>query len=254
MTQPDNPDLHVKQVYSNDYFNGGNTGYPDYLHEGEILIQHGRRYGKIISKFIKKPGKVLDVGTAAGFILKGLVDLGWEGYGVEPNDLMAKHAREMIGLKVQTGTIESFKARIQFDLICFIQVIEHLLEPSQALELTYDMLSSNGLFLVETWNYKSLVARLLGKHWHQYSPPIVLHWFTPDSLNKLMRSHNFKLLATSRPRKYLSGKYAKSILEFNLKNLRFSMPLRFLLNLIPDNLTIRYPGEDMFWSLYQRNA
>lgn len=254
MTRPDDLGLHVKQVYSDDYFYSGNSGYPNYLYERELIIQHGRRYGKIVSKYIKKPGKVLDVGSAAGFILNGLVDYGWEGYGVEPNDLMAKYACEAMGVRVHTGTIESFETNIQYDLICFIQVLEHLIDPRKALELTCNVLSDNGYLLVETWNYNSLTAKLFGRHWHQYSPPIVLHWFTPNSLNKLMQERNFKLVATSRPRKYLSGKYAKSILEFNLKDLRIPAPLGLLLKLIPDNLAIPYRGEDLFWSLYQRNG
>ena len=58
---------HLQQVYGNDYFFGGGVGYPNYLQEISILRQHGRRYGRILARYMA-PGRVLDVGSAAGFI------------------------------------------------------------------------------------------------------------------------------------------------------------------------------------------
>jgi hypothetical protein len=41
-------------------------------------------------------------------------------------------------------------------------------------------------WIIETWNRDDWVARLLGRHWHEYSPPSVLHWFNPDGLRRLV--------------------------------------------------------------------
>ncbi len=66
---------HAAQVYDDSYFNSGGAGYPNYMGEADMLIAHGRRYGKLLQRYMQ-PGTVLDVGAAAGFILKGLT----EGY------------------------------------------------------------------------------------------------------------------------------------------------------------------------------
>ena len=84
---------HIPNTYNDDYFEGGQAGYPDYLGEADILIDHGHRYARLLSDYTK-PGRVLDVGAAAGFLLKGYVESGWCGEGVEPNSKMAEYGSE----------------------------------------------------------------------------------------------------------------------------------------------------------------
>src|SRR3990172_2947633 len=86
-------DTHVARVYSDQYFFGGQAGYPDYLQDQDSLTRTGIWYGKLLSKYTK-PGELLDVGCAAGFVLKGLVQSGWIGHGIEPNERMARYGRE----------------------------------------------------------------------------------------------------------------------------------------------------------------
>lgn len=252
MTKTKAPDTHVSDIYSNEYFYGGGAGYPNYLEEKEILIQHGRRYGKILSKYIKQPGSVLDVGAAAGFILKGLIDSGWKGYGIEPNDNMAAYARNKLGLDVQTNRVESFQPQKRFDLICFIQVIAHLVEPDKAIQISSKWLLENRLILIETWNYKSLTARLFANHWHEYSPPSVLHWFSPVSLNLLMKRFGFKLLSTGRPSKKIIWKHARSLLQYKFMKISFFSLIKPFLHIVSDHILLPYPAEDLFWSLFKK--
>ena len=81
-------DLRVSQgakctsprVYRDDYFNGGGAGYSDYASEAEMLRGRGRDYGFKLARHAR-PGRMLDVGAAAGFILQGFVDQGWSGIG-----------------------------------------------------------------------------------------------------------------------------------------------------------------------------
>ena len=68
-TQIQNVESHLDEVYSDDYFFEGKDGYPNYLKEKDLLYKSGIKYAKILSRYTKQ-GKVLDVGCAAGFILK----------------------------------------------------------------------------------------------------------------------------------------------------------------------------------------
>jgi hypothetical protein len=65
-------------------------------------------------------GTVLDVGAAAGFVLKGLEDAGWQGEGIEPNDTMARYAREVLGLSVATDDLETVVCGRWFDIVSMI--------------------------------------------------------------------------------------------------------------------------------------
>jgi len=97
---------HVDNIYNDTYFEGGdNAGYSDYYAEKDLLIKRGEKYADILDKYITK-GTILDVGAAAGFLLKGFQNQGWEGVGIEPNKTMAKYAQE----KLQASPIEHFKS------------------------------------------------------------------------------------------------------------------------------------------------
>ena len=185
---------HVTQIYGDSYFRGGGAGYSNYIREEKIITDHGRRYGKMLSKFIQ-PGTVLDVGAAAGFILKGLSEYGWDGIGLEPNATMAEHGREKTGVNVEVGTLEQFTSVERFDLVTMIQVVPHFYELRRALQAAADLTKPSGYWLIETWNKDSWMARIMGKNWHEYSPPSVLHFFSPETLRLFVKQFRFEEVA-----------------------------------------------------------
>ncbi len=174
---------HVEQVYSDQYFREGGDGYPDYLGEADILMDHGRYYGRLLARYTQ-PGRVLDVGAAAGFILKGLQAYGWQGYGIEPNSAMAEYARVQQGLQVAAGTLEQYQNDEPFDLVSMIQVVPHFYDVRQAFQAAAKVTRPGGFWLIETWNRDSLTARCLGQSWHEYSPPVFCTGFHPAACAK----------------------------------------------------------------------
>jgi hypothetical protein len=244
---------HVTAAYGDDYFSGGGAGYPDYLAEADLIRDHGRRYAKLIERYMK-PGRQLDVGAAAGFVLQGFVQNGWVGKGLEPNDRMASHARNQLNLDVRTGSLEQLAAGERYDLVSMIQVIPHLWDLRQALAQASEATEIGGYWLIETWNRESRMAKLFGKHWHEYSPPTVLHWFGPEDLDLLAGQFGFREVDRGRPQKWIKGNHVKSLLSYKLRAMGIGKFLLPLLGLIPDRLRIPYPSEDLFWVLYQKEA
>ena len=239
---------HVERVYSDRYFQGGGAGYPDYVSEAAILLAHSRRYARILRRYMK-PETVLDVGAAAGFILQGLVESGWSGKGIEPNASMAEYGRKHLGLDIDVGTLEEFNSCDRYQLISMIQVVAHFTDLRAAFAAAAKMTEPMGFWLIETWNRESCMARILGKHWHEYSPPSVLHWFSPDDLQRLAGQFGFREVARGKPIKWLSAAHAKSLLQYKLEG----SPIAKLVNIIPDtNLSIPYPAEDLCWLLFQK--
>ena len=248
---PDWPD-HVERFYGDEYFSGGGDGYRDYLSEGSLLRTTGRRYGRIVANYVA-PGKMIDIGAAAGFILRGFIDIGWQGVGIEPNQQMAEHARSRLGLDVTTDTIERLAAREEFDLVSMIQVIGHFKDPRAAIGAAGAALCPGGCLLIESWNRSSLTARLFGRHWHEYSPPSVLHWFSPDSLRRLVEKAGFRQLARGRPLKLINGEHAKSLLKYKLGSTPLGRVTARALALMPDSLPIIYPADDLFWAIFRKS-
>jgi SAM-dependent methyltransferase len=208
-----------------------------------MLSDRGRWYAQLLERHVER-GSVLEVGCAAGFWLAALVELGWTGRGVEPNATMAEHARERLGLDVTTGTLETLSGAERFDLVAMIQVLAHFTDPRRALGLAVERLRPGGHLLVESWDRRSLTARTFGSRWHEYSPPSVLHWFSPASLSQLGASFGLVEVARGRPRKRIAARHAKSLLGYKLGPL-----VRSAISIVPDRLSLPYPFDDLFWML-----
>ena len=259
------PDDHVAAIYDDSYFDGGGAGYDDYLAEGEILTAHGRRYAGLLARHGVTPGRVLDIGASCGFIMKGLASGGWQGIGLEPNATMAARGRSLAGVDIRVGTAEGLPALAaapietddpirrppegRFDLISMIQVIAHFHDLRLALDSLRTRTNPGGWWLIETWDHTSLSARVAGRRWHEYSPPSVLHWFSRQTLTALLADYGLKPIAHGKPRKYLRGSHARSLLAHKLGD---RGPARLLLPLtraIPGKIAIPYPADDLFWLL-----
>ena len=100
--------------------------------------------------------------------------------------------------------------------------------------------------MIETWNARSLTARIFGRRWHEYSPPSVLRIFTRRSLRELCLSVGFEEIATGRPRKWISGRHAASLLAHK--------GYGKLARLVPTGALLPYPSEDLFWMILRKRG
>jgi SAM-dependent methyltransferase len=247
-------ETHLKNVYSDYYFFNGKDGYPNYLEEKEILIKQGVRYAKTMSKYIASPGNMLDIGCAAGFILKGFEEQGWACHGVEPNKTMVEYGIKEFGFDIQLGGLEEFVTDKKFDLILLIQVIGHFQDLDKALQNISHLLKPGGFVLVESWNRNSMIARFMGKHWHEYSPPSVIQWFTDKSLINLFEFYGFSIIDKGYPLKQINIKHAISLIEnmtpdFALKQKIINFFWRSI-----GRLKIIYPPIDIKWYVFQKRT
>ncbi len=244
---------YVQTTYSDAYFQNGGGGYDDYLEHQDILFAQGKKYAARLGGHVQ-PGRVLDVGAAAGFLLKGFVDGGWDGVGIEPNPAMARHANEFPGVHVHTGTLEeaSYLKPKSFDAATFIQVISHLRRPTDGLNRIHQLLRDDGLLLIETWNRAGWTARALGKHWHQYNPPSVLHWYTPKHLTSILNRCGFQVIDRGRPTKWISVGNGASLLRHSMRESTVGRIATSPLSLVPKSLKAPYFLDDVFWLIAKK--
>ncbi len=242
----------IDQIYSDDYFFKGGVGYDDYTLEKDMLIRRGEYYAGKISNHIL-PGNVLDVGSAAGFLLKGFENKGWQGIGIEPNKCMVDYGVNNLKIDLRQGTIETIELEDKFDLIIMIQVIAHIRNLEKSIDKISKHLKPNGMILIETWDKDSFTAKLFGKNWHEYSPPSTLNYFSKNTLRQLMNQNGLSIVTLGRPKKSIHSKHAKSLIKHKITETKGLSWLSGITNLIPGNMLLPYPSEDLFWALFKKN-
>lgn len=252
---------HAKDVYDGDYFFGGGDGYADYLIESTPLVKRGEFYGRLVKERIHAElngstngsvGSVLDVGSAAGFLLEGLRCEGWNGRGLDPNSEIVEVANRLWPSPVVCGTLEDYESEDRFDLVTMVQVVAHFHDVRQAFEKAASLTKDRGCWLIETWDSRSLTARLFGRHWHEYSPPSVLHCFSRRSLIALADQCGMEPVADGRRAKMISGSHGKSLLRHMAKDSWLARGASAMATILPDRMLIPYPSEDLFWMLFQK--
>ena len=71
------------------------------------------------------------------------------------------------------------------DVIVLLDVIEHLPQPRETLDLCSRHLNPGGLIVISTGDFASMAAKLSGPKWRLMTPPQHLWYFTPDSMRRM---------------------------------------------------------------------
>jgi hypothetical protein len=166
---------------------------------------------------------------------------------------MVAFGRRYLNVPMVEGTLEDYPSKSEeFDAITMIQVIAHFFDVKRALGVAASLTRLGGLWLIETWNRDSLTARLLGRYWHEYSPPSVRNIFSLRGLDAFVAGYGFQPLARGRPKKYILGEHLKSLLAHKAVESSLSRAALSFARLIPDDARVAYPADDLFWRLYRK--
>ena len=152
------------------------------------------------------PRKLLEIGSSVGLFLDEARRAGWDAFGVEPSRWAAESARAH-GLSVFNGTLEEFVPEGgPFDVVVSWDVWEHLEDPVAALRRAYELLRPGGLFVFTTVNLGGLGRKLFRGRWPWFMR-MHLHYFTRESLTRMVRGSGFEVLSTSTEAKTLKLGY-----------------------------------------------
>lgn len=201
----------IERVYGAAYWRSPaarERGYADYLGDAELHLRTFERRRRSFARHFDRPGRVLDVGCAAGSFLAVMARAGWRVRGVEPSPVARAWAARQLGPGVvQECRFEGADLMPEsFDLVTFWDVLEHLSDPLAALRRARALLRPGGIALVETQNVDSLAARALGRRWHHYKHLEHLHHFQRATLARAFRAAGLRPLGASARH---AGKYVR---------------------------------------------
>jgi 2-polyprenyl-3-methyl-5-hydroxy-6-metoxy-1,4-benzoquinol methylase len=155
---------------------------------------------------VRPPGRLLEIGSSVGLFLEEAKKRGWDVQGIEPSRWGAESARAR-GLSVFNGTLSEFVPEGGlFDLVVSWDVWEHLEDPLAALKCAYELLRPGGLLVFTTVNLGGLGRKLFRGRWPWFMR-MHLHYFTRESLTRMVRSSGFEVLSTKTEAKTLKLGY-----------------------------------------------
>jgi SAM-dependent methyltransferase len=175
-------DFDPTTYYTADYFSGGHAdGYSDYRGAEAVLRREFAGTVDFICGFCGG-GKLLEVGCAYGFFLQE-ASRHFEVAGIELAEDAAAHCRGQ-GLQVWQGVADAATLEQigSLDVIVLLDVIEHLPQPRETLELCSRRLNPGGVIVITTGDFASMLAKLSGPAWRLMTPPQHLWYFTPESM------------------------------------------------------------------------
>lgn len=178
-------------------------------------------YLKEVKKINNNCSTFLDLGGGLGYYSRAASELGLTVTLVEPDPVSAAFASKHHNrVSVAQCTIQNFIEKHhshRFDIVFFRHAIEHLEEPSSMVKIISELLSENGVLIIETPNNKSIefllrpssyifFKRVYGKfigldswlqlfrsHPYAIDPPRHLHCFNVDNLTRLLNSYNLQV-------------------------------------------------------------
>jgi SAM-dependent methyltransferase len=151
-------------------------------------------------------GRYLDVGCGSGAGLGVARALGWRVAGIEVDEAAAQKARRFTDEIYVGDVLEAPFATTRFDVVTAFHVLEHLVDPVAVVRRMLDWLAPSGLLIVEVPNAGGLGAALFGRAWSGLELPRHLSHFTPDTLERTIRTAGGRVLwcrHRAQPRYYL---------------------------------------------------
>jgi len=155
-SNPRPSDDDIRRYYSREY-------RLDYKGRATPSLRHIARSGRgalnryrALAPHLRRGDRILDVGAGGGEVVYVLRKLGFDARGLEPDEQFARHARDVLGVPVDTGFVQDAPLPAQtFDVITMYHALEHVHDPVDVLRTLRRWVKQGGLLVVEVPNVEA---------------------------------------------------------------------------------------------------
>jgi 2-polyprenyl-6-hydroxyphenyl methylase / 3-demethylubiquinone-9 3-methyltransferase len=160
----------LKQIDNTFYDDLGQKWFEASNHPVALLRAENRLRNPWIISHLKAPSRVIDLGCGAGFLTQALADAGHAAVGVDLS-----------------------KGSHSFDVVCAMDLLEHVPNPQKVVQEAARLLKSGGLFFFHTFNrtFMSWLLVIKGVDWFVKNAPRNMHvydlFIKPEELSAWCR-------------------------------------------------------------------
>ncbi|WGD55349.1 class I SAM-dependent methyltransferase [Bradyrhizobium sp. CB1650] len=207
------PEAELEALYGTDYFHG--QEYLDYAAEAESLRVNFRRRISTLNQLRPNliEAELFEIGCAYGYFLQEVAPSVRRAFGIDISADAVERAIKDQNVAAEHADYLSYDLGRKVDVITMWDTIEHLKRPDLFVEKAADDLKTGGLLAITTGDIGSYVARLRGKHWRMIHPPTHLHYFSVNTLSRLLKRHKLNVVYVAHPG---NSRRLRSVLYFLL--------------------------------------
>ncbi len=198
-------DEELRALYARNYFHG--EEYLDYLSDKRTLqVNFSRRLRDIP---FRPDDNALEIGCAYGFFGE-LVAKQAGGKvcftGIDIASEAVAHGRRELGLNLMDADYASTAFSEPFTHVFLWDVVEHLKRPDLVLRKAANELVPGGKLYLTTGDIGALLPRIQGRKWRMIHPPTHLHYFSAQTIKKMLEAQGLVVDRISHPSVHRSWK------------------------------------------------
>ena len=196
----DRPDQHGYKLFYAKYYRLLVSAYWGSKVNNKQIVNHQIGFTEKLKVILKglidfeQKKSLLDIGGSTGMIayeFAQLYDL--EATVLDPSEEELRIA-ESKGLETVCGFIEDYEPNHSFDIILFLQTIDHVMDLKKTLKQITSMLSDDGIFIVDTVNLPTVITDQTNLV--NYFKIDHCYYFTNEFARSLLESSGLKILYT----------------------------------------------------------
>ena len=151
------------------------------------------RRADFLAGIVPENGIIADIGTGYGFLIKEMMERGYQIDGYEIGDSRRKLAEKITGQEIFSNNIlqENIELNSEYDCITLFQVLEHISEPTLFLRKLFKALKPGGKLIIEVPNYSDWLIKENEAYRKFYYQRAHLFYYDKKSLSKLFQLENF---------------------------------------------------------------
>lgn len=146
-------------------------------------------------KIYKSKGELLDVGCSYGYYLQIFKKYGYTIKGIDISEKAIDYIVKRKNIKALVGSFETYHFdNNSFDIITMFDVLEHFSDPVKIINKVKKLLKKNGIVIIQTPNFDSLMSKITGKKWFWLLVPQHIFLYSITSLQYLLTKNGFRIL------------------------------------------------------------